>query len=62
MESIDTTPEHGALREQVVCFLARELEPHAAAVAIARPWRDARILAIGGGATEVMPEDVAKRY
>jgi acyl-CoA dehydrogenase len=25
-------------------------------------WRDARVLAIGGGATEVMLEEVAKRY
>jgi len=61
MEFIDTTREHGALREQFARFLAREVEPYAAATAIARPWRDARILAIGGGATEVMPEDVAKR-
>jgi len=30
--------------------------------AIERLWRDARILAIGGGATEVMLDDVAKRY
>jgi acyl-CoA dehydrogenase len=30
--------------------------------AIERLWRDARILAIGGGATEVMLEEVAKRY
>jgi acyl-CoA dehydrogenase len=29
--------------------------------AIERLWRDARILAIGGGATEVMLEEVAKR-
>ncbi len=29
---------------------------------IERLWRDARILAIGGGATEVMLEEVAKRY
>ena len=28
---------------------------------IERLWRDARILAIGGGATEVMLEEVAKR-
>ncbi|MGH8820746.1 MAG: acyl-CoA dehydrogenase family protein, partial [Rhodoferax sp.] len=27
-----------------------------------RLWRDARVLAIGGGATEVMLEEVAKRY
>ena len=27
-----------------------------------RMWRDARVLAIGGGATEVMLEEVAKRY
>ena len=25
-------------------------------------WRDARILAIGGGATEVMLDEAAKRY
>jgi len=25
-------------------------------------WRDARILGIGGGATEVMLDEVAKRY
>ena len=25
-------------------------------------WRDARVLAIGGGATEVMLEEVAKRW
>lgn len=31
-------------------------------VPIERLWRDARILAIGGGATEVMLEEVAKRY
>lgn len=31
-------------------------------VAIERLWRDARVLAIGGGATEVMLEEVAKRY
>jgi acyl-CoA dehydrogenase len=30
--------------------------------AIERLWRDARVLAIGGGATEVMLEEVAKRY
>jgi acyl-CoA dehydrogenase len=30
--------------------------------AIERLWRDARILAIGGGATEVMLDEVAKRY
>jgi acyl-CoA dehydrogenase len=29
--------------------------------AIERLWRDARILAIGGGATEVMLDEVAKR-
>ncbi len=30
--------------------------------AIERLWRDARVLAIGGGATEVMLEEAAKRY
>ena len=30
--------------------------------AIERLWRDSRVLAIGGGATEVMLEEVAKRY
>jgi len=30
--------------------------------AIERLWRDARMLAIGGGVTEVMLEEVAKRY
>jgi acyl-CoA dehydrogenase len=30
--------------------------------AIERLWRDSRILAIGGGATEVMLDEVAKRY
>ena len=30
--------------------------------AIERLWRDARVLSIGGGATEVMLEEVAKRY
>jgi acyl-CoA dehydrogenase len=30
--------------------------------AIERLWRDARVLAVGGGATEVMLEEVAKRY
>jgi len=30
--------------------------------AVERLWRDARVLAIGGGATEVMLEGVAKRY
>jgi acyl-CoA dehydrogenase len=29
---------------------------------VERMWRDARILAIGGGATEVMLDEVAKRY
>jgi acyl-CoA dehydrogenase len=29
---------------------------------VERLWRDARILAIGGGATEVMLDEVAKRY
>ncbi|MBE7939175.1 MULTISPECIES: acyl-CoA dehydrogenase family protein [Ramlibacter] len=29
---------------------------------VERLWRDARVLAIGGGATEVMLEEVAKRY
>jgi acyl-CoA dehydrogenase len=29
---------------------------------IERLWRDARILAVGGGATEVMLDEVAKRY
>jgi len=29
--------------------------------AIERLWRDARVLAIGGGATEVMLEEAAKR-
>jgi acyl-CoA dehydrogenase len=31
-------------------------------MAIERLWRDARVLAIGGGATEVMLEEAAKRY
>ncbi len=31
-------------------------------IAVERLWRDARVLAIGGGATEVMLEEVAKRY
>ncbi|HKX41119.1 MAG TPA: acyl-CoA dehydrogenase family protein [Burkholderiaceae bacterium] len=31
-------------------------------LAIERLWRDARVLAIGGGATEVMLDEVAKRY
>ena len=30
--------------------------------AIERLWRDARVLSIGGGATEVMLDEVAKRY
>jgi acyl-CoA dehydrogenase len=30
--------------------------------AIERLWRDARVLAIGGGATEIMLDEVAKRY
>ena len=30
--------------------------------AVERLWRDARVLAIGGGATEVMLEEVSKRY
>ena len=30
--------------------------------AIERLWRDARIVAVGGGATEVMLDEVAKRY
>jgi acyl-CoA dehydrogenase len=30
--------------------------------AVERLWRDARVLGIGGGATEVMLEEVAKRY
>jgi acyl-CoA dehydrogenase len=30
--------------------------------AIERLWRDARVLSIGGGATEVMLEEVAKRF
>jgi acyl-CoA dehydrogenase len=30
--------------------------------AVERLWRDARVLAIGGGATEVMLEEVAKRF
>jgi acyl-CoA dehydrogenase len=30
--------------------------------AIERLWRDARILSIGGGASEVMLEEVAKRF
>jgi acyl-CoA dehydrogenase len=30
--------------------------------AIERLWRDARVLAIGGGATEVMLDEIAKRY
>ena len=30
--------------------------------AIERLWRDARVLAIGGGATEVMLDEAAKRY
>jgi len=30
--------------------------------AVERLWRDARVLAVGGGATEVMLEEVAKRY
>jgi acyl-CoA dehydrogenase len=30
--------------------------------AVERLWRDSRVLAIGGGATEVMLEEVAKRY
>jgi acyl-CoA dehydrogenase len=29
---------------------------------IERLWRDARILSIGGGASEVMLEEVAKRF
>ena len=31
-------------------------------LAIERLWRDARVLAIGGGATEVMLDEAAKRY
>jgi acyl-CoA dehydrogenase len=31
-------------------------------MAIERLWRDARVLAIGGGATEVMLDEAAKRY
>ncbi len=31
------------------------------ATAIERLWRDARVLVIGGGATEVMFEEAAKR-
>jgi acyl-CoA dehydrogenase len=31
-------------------------------VAVERLWRDARVLAIGGGATEVMLDEAAKRY
>jgi acyl-CoA dehydrogenase len=31
-------------------------------MAVERLWRDARILAIGGGATEVMLDEAAKRY
>ena len=31
-------------------------------IAIERLWRDARVLAIGGGATEVMLDEAAKRY
>jgi acyl-CoA dehydrogenase len=31
-------------------------------MAIERLWRDARVLSIGGGATEVMLEEAAKRY
>jgi acyl-CoA dehydrogenase len=31
-------------------------------MAIERLWRDARILSIGGGATEVMLDEAAKRY
>jgi acyl-CoA dehydrogenase len=30
--------------------------------AVERLWRDARVLAIGGGATEVMLDEAAKRY
>jgi acyl-CoA dehydrogenase len=29
---------------------------------VERLWRDARVLAIGGGATEVMLDEAAKRY
>ena len=29
---------------------------------IERLWRDARVLAIGGGATEVMLDEAARRY
>ena len=31
-------------------------------MAIERLWRDARVLAIGGGATEVMLDEAAKHY
>ena len=30
--------------------------------AVERLWRDARVLAIGGGASEVMLDEAAKRY
>ena len=29
---------------------------------VERLWRDARVLGIGGGATEVMLDEAAKRY
>ena len=45
MDSIYTTPEHELLRDQVAKFIAREVEPHAAA------WEE----------TGSVPRDVLRR-
>ena len=41
---------------------ALRAHPRLRGTVIERLWRDARVLAIGGGATEVMLEEVAKRF
>lgn len=47
-----------------MAFAVRPLQPTDSLEALTalRLWRDARILAIGGGATEVMLDEAAKRY
>ncbi len=64
VDCASTRPEHDDLRRRVARFVANEVEPHGymRESAIERLVRDARVLAIGGGAIEVMLEKVAKRF
>lgn len=56
-DSIYLTPEHQLLRDQTQRFIAAEV----GCMGVTAITRDARLLAFGDGAAEVMPEQAAKR-